>query len=486
MSSLWPRVNRWLVWFHRWAGVALCLLVAAWFVSGAILHFVPYPALARGEHLAHSETIELTRVRIAPGAALARMPHVSDLRLVSVAGRATYVGRTPLDTSVSVAADTGEVLGPLSAATAQAVAERFAGTKAARVAGPLAYDQWIVHQRFDRYRPLYRVRISNVDRTDLYVSAATGEVVQRTRFAERAWNWPGAVLHWIYFTPLRENWSAWNQTVWWISLVTLLSSSAGIFLGVVRLISNRMAGRPGLSPFRGWMRWHHVIGLFASVVVFGWIFSGWLSMDHGRLFSKGQATREQAARVRGLPLSSAAAAASLESVRDAGPAKEISVHAIAGHPFLAVQGAVASSSHVIWLGSAAAPASSLPDQLLLVAVRAAWADATPQPESAEGSDDMYRLAESLPPSARAFLAPQDRSTRIYLDPLSGEILTVMDPGRRTYAWIYYALHTLNFPGLISRPLARTSVELLLLAGGLAFGVTGIVLAVRRLRHELVH
>ena len=99
---------------------------------------------------------------------------------------------------------------------------------------------------------------------------------------------------------------------------------------------------------------------------------------------------------------------------------------------------------------------------------------------------MYRLAESLPPSARAFLAPQDRSTRIYLDPLSGEILTVMDPGRRAYAWIYYALHTLNFPGLISRPLARTSVELLLLAGGLAFGVTGIVLAVRRLRQELVH
>jgi uncharacterized iron-regulated membrane protein len=483
MSSLWPRVNRWLVWFHRWAGVALCLLVAAWFVSGAILHFVPYPALARGDQLAHSETIELPRVRIEPGAALSRMPQVSDLRLVSVAGRPTYVGRTPLDTSIRVAADTGEVLGPLSAATAQAVAERFAGTKAARVAGPLAYDQWIVHQRFDRYRPLYRVRMSDADRTDLYVSAATGEVVQRTRFAERAWNWPGAVLHWIYFTPLRENWSAWNQTVWWVSLLTLLSSSAGIFLGVVRLISNRMAGRPGLSPFRGWMRWHHVIGLFASVIVFGWIFSGWLSMDHGRLFSRGQPTPEQAARVRGLPLSAAIAAASLDSLQAAGSAKEISVHALAGHPFLAVREALPSGSHVIWLGGGEPPAHSLPDQLLLVAVRAAWASATPA-ESAAGSDDMYRLAESLPRSARAFLAPTDRAARIYIDPLSGEILTVMDPGRRTYAWIYYALHTLNFPGLISRPFARTSVELLLLSGGLAFGVTGIVLAVRRLRHDL--
>src|ERR1700758_3743674 len=486
MRSLWPRVNRWLVWFHRWAGVALCLLVVAWFVSGAILHFVPYPSLARADQLAHSETIELGSVRIAPGAALARMPQVSDLRLVSVAGRPTYVGRTPLDASVSVAADTGEVLGPLSAAKAQAVAERFAGTKATQVTGPLAYDQWIVHQRFDRYRPLYRVRMSDTDRTDLYVSASTGEVVQRTRFAERAWNWPGAVLHWIYFTPLRKSWSAWNQTVWWVSLLALFSSSAGIWLGVVRLISNRVAGRPGLSPFRGWMRWHHVIGLFASVIVFGWIFSGWLSMDHGRLFSRGQPTSEQVARVRGMPLSSAAAAASLESVQGVGSAKEISVHALAGLPFLAVQGEVPSASRVIWLGRGDSPANSLPDRLLLAAVRAGWASARLATDSAGGSDDMYRLAESLPPSARAFLAPPGGSTRIYLDPLSGEILTVMDPGRRTYAWIYYALHTLNFPGLISRPLARTSVELLLLAGGLAFGVTGIALAVRRLRHELAH
>ena len=62
----------------------------------------------------------------------------------------------------------------------------------------------------------------------------------------------------------------------------------------------------------------------------------------------------------------------------------------------------------------------------------------------------------------------------------------MDPSRRAYAWIYYALHTLNFPGLISRPLARTTIEMLLLAAGLAFGATGIVIAFRRLRRELAH
>ena len=413
MRALWPSVNRWLVWFHRWAGVALCLLVVAWFVSGAILHFVPYPALPRADQIAHSEAITLSLVRVAPESALSRLPPVSDLRLLSVAGRPVYVGHTALDKSVGVAADTGEVLPPLPAETARKVAEHFAGAAAIGVTGPLAYDQWIVHQRFDQYRPLFRVRINDADRTDLYVSAATGEVVQRTRFVERAWNWPGAVLHWLYFTPLRRSWSAWNQVVWWLSLVTLLSATAGIWLGILRLIANRVAGRKGLSPFRGWMRWHHVIGLFASVIVLFWIFSGWLSMDHGRIFSKGQPTRQQTEQVRGLSLPSAAAAASLESVRNAGPATRIGVHAIAGRAFLAVQSN--AGSHLVWLGSGNRTVADLvPDELLLVALRAAWPGAVLA--AVDSSDETYRLAESLPESARAFLAPNEGSTRIYLDP----------------------------------------------------------------------
>jgi hypothetical protein len=137
---------------------------------------------------------------------------------------------------------------------------------------------------------------------------------------------------------------------------------------------------------------------------------------------------------------------------------------------------------VLWLGSAEVTAA-LTDALLMTALRAAWSDAVAAPPR---FDEMYRLAEHLPPSARGFVSPREGSTRIYIDPLSGEVLAVMDPGRRRYAWIYYALHTLNFPGLLSWPLTRTVIEMALLAAGLAFGMTGIVLAFRRLRQELRH
>ena len=481
MGALWPRINLWLVWFHRWAGVALCLIVVAWFASGAIVHFVPFPALAREEALARSEPVEFARIKVDPETALALMPHVKDLRVLSFAGRPAYVGQDAAGLSVRVAADTGEFLPPLTTASARMVAERFSGAPPASLAGPFSYDQWIVHQHYDPYRPVFRVRLGDADQTDLYVSAATGEVVQRTRFAERAWNWPGSVLHWIYFTPLRKSWSAWNQTVWWLSLITLLSAVAGTLLGVVRSMANHSAGRKGLSPFRGWMRWHHVIGLFASVIVLGWIFSGWLSMDHGRLFSMGQPTSEQATKMSGMTLSAAAALVTVDRLRSLGSAAEVSLHAVDGRAFLAVEGP--SRPYILSLPSGAR-SGALPDQLLVLALRAAgWSDAVPV---SDRLDEMYRLAEHQQPNARAFLSPHQHDTRIYVDPLSAQILTVMDPSRRSYAWVFYALHTLNFPGLLSLPLARTSIEMLLLLGGLVFGVTGIILAVRRLRHDLVH
>jgi len=484
MRALWPTLNRYLVWFHRWGGVVLCLLFAVWFASGAVLHFVGFPALSDDERVARSEPIDLSRLRIDPSTALAHRPGADQLRLISVLGRPVYLVSALGAAPIAVAGDSGALLAPLTAAAAERVAAQFDRARAAAVAGPFDYDQWIVHQHFDPYRPFFRVRLDDPGKTDLYVSARLGEVWQKTTASERMWNWLGAVIHWIYFTPLRKSWSAWNQVVWWVSLVALLSSIAGVWLGTVRLVANRSAGRRGLSPFRGWMRWHHVIGLFASVVVLAWIFSGWLSMDHGRLFSKGIATTAQVQRVRGTSFDSTVGAASLTAVQAAGPASEISFHAIAGRAFLESQGG-GVPARITWLtGGRRAVDARIPDLLLLAGVRQAWPTAEPIGAADDEDDALYRLAESLPLQATAFWVPGKASTRVYLDRDSGEILVVMDPSRRAYAWIYYALHTLNFPALIDRPLARTVLVLLLLAGGLGFVVTGVVLAVRRVKLEL--
>jgi uncharacterized iron-regulated membrane protein len=481
MGPVWLDMNRWLTWFHRWAGVVLCLLFAVWFASGAVLHFVGFPSLPADEQHAGSEAIDGSLTRIDPSAALALVPEASDLRLISVAGRPVYVAKAPSGTWVAVAADTGELMPTFPPAVAKAVAEFFGRAAAVGLSGPVDYDQWIVHQRFDPYRPFYRVRLNDAERTDLYVSSRTGEVLQRTHLNERAWNWGGAVIHWIYFTPLRKSWSAWNQVVWWISLVALLSSSVGTWLGFLRMAGNRAAGRRGLSPFRGWMRWHHIIGLFASLIVVTWILSGWLSMDHGRLFSRGEASRAQADRMSGMSLDAIARAATSQAMAQVSPASSISFNAIAGQPFLTAYGRAEKPRIVFLSESRAGGATSLPDSLLAAAVNNVWHGASRAVPDAY--DELYRRAESTGDSAAAFTVGDAPDLRLYVDRFSGRVLVVMDASRRGYAWIYYALHTLQFPGLISHPDIRTATVLSLLALGFAFSITGVILSILRLRRE---
>ena len=484
MSSFGSRTNRWLVWFHRWAGVVLCLFFAVWFASGAVLHFVGFPSLSGQDQHANSETIDLAKLHITPSVALGPLPQATDLRLVSVAGRPRYLERDAGGDWIAVAGDSGDRLPLLGPAMAQSVAEAFGQSRAIGVTGLLNYDQWIVHQHFDPFRPFFRVRLNDELGTDLYVSARTGEVVQRTRRSERAWNWVGAVIHWIYFTPLRRSWSAWNQVVWWLSLVALLSAGVGTWLGISRMVSNRKAKRPGLSPFRGWMRWHHIIGVFASIIVVTWTLSGWLSMDHGRLFSHGEATPAELHALRGLRLNEIAPRVTLNSLAAVSPATSVEFSALASHPLLTAYGPDDHAPRILFLNQSTTPVlGSIPDPVLTAAVRQLWPDA--EASSPQGDvDALYRRAESAKESAVAFTVGGAANLRVYVDRYSGGFVAVMDASRRGYAWIYYALHTLQLPGLIDHPQWRSAVVLSLLAVGFAFSITGVILSVVRLRREL--
>jgi len=175
----------------------------------------------------------------------------------------------------------------------------------------------------------------------------SGEVIQRTRRAERAWNWVGAVVHWINPTLLRKHQSVWRWTVWSAALLGILLTLAGMWLGVVRYVDLKRWRRPGVSPFTGWLRWHHSIGLFAAAFVLTWIFSGWLTVDRGALFSRDEPTVLQVERLRGVSLADAAGNFPVLQLRKLGNPREIEVTAVGGHPFLIVRDAGVFSSELI-------------------------------------------------------------------------------------------------------------------------------------------
>lgn len=137
-----------------------------------------------------------------------------NFRLIECAGRPAYLIGTG-DGITAIDAMNGTMLPQLALTQAPLEKGRLFGA-AGNVVGPFNYDQWVVHNRFDGARLFHRLDTCAAAGTNLYLSARTGELLQRTTRSARGWNWTGAALHWGYLTPLRKSWSAWDRSVWWL------------------------------------------------------------------------------------------------------------------------------------------------------------------------------------------------------------------------------------------------------------------------------
>ena len=129
-------------------------------------------------------------------------------------------------------------------------------------------------------RPLWKYSWPNGDQ--VYISEATGEVVQYTTTASRLGAYVGAIPHWLYFTPLRKNGPQWSRVVIWSSGIGTVSAILGIVIGIWMYSPRkryRYQGAPTSIPYRGQKRWHTVFGLIFGLGAATWAFSGMLSMD---------------------------------------------------------------------------------------------------------------------------------------------------------------------------------------------------------------
>lgn len=477
---------RGLVVLHRWVGIILCLFFAMWFASGVVMIYVPYPALPDHARVSRIEAIDASLVRVAPAEALAASGTADPvrLRLLQAAGQAHYV-ITPITGSlVSVSATDRSMLALVGPEEAKHIAASFGGAPVRVVAGPYDYDQWVVHNRFDAARPFYRADLADAAGTSLYVSARSGEVLQRTTKFERAWNYPGSVVHWLYPTLLRRYWLVWNWSVWTLALVGVVVTVAGLWLGVLRWRTQARSGRGGVSPYRRWLKWHHVGGLIVGSFILTWIFSGWLSMDHGLLFSRGLMSQTQASAYAGLALPQAAAAISLERIDTVLPATEVEIVALAGAPYLLARD---NGGTRVMTPSGSSAESALPTAAILAATQAAFPGTEIGVPIPIPQDDIYarvRSSDGVGGHGLRMVLQDQAASWVYVNPESGRVIEVMDRSRRLYRWLFFGLHTLDFPFLASDWI-WTPVILGLLGLGFAFSMTSVVIGWRRLRRKLL-
>ena len=471
---------RWLYLTHRWLGIVTCILCAIWFLSGLVMVYVPYPSWRDDERMAALPPLTASKIAISPGEALAK----AEAQRAPAVFRLEMAGDEPVyrivdgERHTAISARNGR---KIEGVTQDAAERTLRATFPSDFTylGPVEADQWTVTRRFAPHRPLHHFEADDGFGTRYYVSSRTGEIVQSTKRSERMWNWLGSVPHWIYFTALRSDQSLWRDVIMWTSGPATIGAILGLWIGILRLRVRRRYGGTRMSPYRGIMKWHHVVGLIGGVFVTTWLFSGWLSVGPFDLFRGMPVTPDQLARYYAPGTPSFDTPASVVAERVGPDTKEIQFTWVGGEALFATNDGKAKATY---RGSDGAPLVLTQQDI----VEAAQKVMPPVPIAAVERLDEYDVywyahrSERVLPALRMVFDDPAR-TWLTVDLTTGRIVGAMDTSGRWDRWLFDFLHVYDHPALLARPFLREGIIWILSIAGFIVSITGVIVGVRYLR-----
>ncbi len=473
------KLRQWLYLTHRWIGIVTCLFFAMWFISGVVMMYVAFPGLSEKERLAALPEIAWEKARLSPddamkAAGLTRYPR--ELRLMMLADEPVYRLIDRSGQRQTISAMDGRGVSEISEQQALAIAARHPASKSPRLEEMIDRDQWSVVARYDPLRPFYLIHLGDDAGTKLYVSSRSGEVALDTNRTERVWNWLGSIPHWIYPTILRQDQPLWRQVILWSSGICLVVGITGIWIGILRMRLKRRYASGNITPYRGWMAWHHVTGLIAGAFILTWMFSGWLSVNPGNVFADRTTAREMLQRYAG---HDAATIAAKWPIAHPGTVEARFVW-LDGSPLVITN---SRSGVPTVLDASTGTAAVLPQDRLWDA--AAKMLPTAQMTAREVLEDYdsywyaHHRARELPVLRAVF--NDEAQTWIHISPVTGDVLGHVDSSRRTYRWMFNALHSFDFQLLLKYRPAWDIVVILLSILGTIVSISGVVVGWRYLK-----
>jgi hypothetical protein len=490
-------LKRVLIFVHRWLGVAMCLLFLIWFPSAIGMMYWPYPSVTPADRLERSPVLDRSKIAVSPVDAYGVLgidEAPSSVRLNSFDGRPVYRFRTGRFEEHIVFADTAEELGEIPMDMVNRVASAWTSqpASAARLEAIEQQDQWTLQTRLDNVQPLWKYAWPNGEQ--VYVSQASGNVIQYTTNGSRLGAYAGPILHWLYFTPLRRNGQLWNRLVVWSSAVGTVSASLGVIVAIWMYSPRkryRYDGAPTSIPYRGQKRWHMVLGLIFGMASITWVFSGLLSMEPFELRREGAPVERTSGVVRipqafrgRLQFGSFAAKDPREALSQVAnlQVKELEFTSIVGEPVYLATLSGGASRIIPVEGD---PIAELDHQAIIDLVKRAAG-----PELAEArvmnQYDAYYLDRHRERPLPVILARLNdaNQTRYYINPKNGRIASGYSAGDWIERWAYHGLHSFDFPWLYNYRPAWDIVVITFMLGGTALCVTSLVLAWRVLGRTL--
>jgi len=476
-------VWRTLVTLHRYLGIAVGILMLLWFASGIVMMYVGFPRLAEQDRLSALAPIPWQACcRLADGL----IPDDQQFYRVQVE---TLVGvpvlrlRRPPRPDAVVDLKEGVGVRRFDVADARAIAldaiARTVGRSTVASAATIDEDQWTVG-RYRRDRPLHRFTFDDPERSTIYVSSTSGQIVLRTVATQRFWNWLGAIPHWFYLTTLRSDGPLWNQIVIWVSILGTFLTVLGLYLGIAQF---RHSTDGKFSPYRGLFYWHHLAGLVFGIFTLTFVVSGLVSMNPwGFLDSRGGSG--ETGRLEGQSAAWGEVRTSLAAVQARSvDAVSLTTAPLAGKLFWL---ATASDGTVTRFDASGNAAPLSEPELAEAAERIVGADGI-LAQGMLSEQDAYYFShhDQVVLPVYRIVANDAEHTRYYLDPASGALLRRADANARWHRWLFAGLHRLDFATWLRARPTWDIIMITLMLGGLAASGTGVYLAVRRIRSDVV-
>jgi uncharacterized iron-regulated membrane protein len=233
-----------------------------------------------------------------------------------------------------------------------------------------------------------------------------------------------------------------------------------------------------MTPYNGWMLWHHVAGLVGGVFLIAWIFSGWLSVDPGHLF---RGTKPDEAAMRIYQASDQMPDMAFDRLRVAGAgAVEAELTDHARTPLIVLS--YHDGRRIVLRAATLAP-SRAAETAIVTAARQMESSAPLLSVDRLTAPDTYWYAVAelprLPVLRLRFADPAQ--TWCYIDPATGQILKTVDARQRAYRWAFDLLHKWDLNTLTRHRPAWDGLIWLFSIAGTVTSISGIWLGWKRLR-----
>lgn len=466
---------------HRWIGIAACLLCTIWCLSGIVLIYVVQPHLTEKEYVAGLNPIDWGQVHLDPTAALRaaqlqRFP--AEMRLEMQRQRPVYRMTDWKGVAHVVSAVEGSPIGSVDASAALEIARAFAHSNKPTWLKTVVSDRWTYKAAFDKTRPFQLIALNDRDDRQLYVSARTGTLVLDTTKGDRFWSWFARVPHLIELPFERSSAAPWRQFLLWSTGLSSVLAFSGLWLGFTRLSLVKRYGGGRVTPFRGWLLWHHILGLIGGLTLLTWITTAFIYLKPNHLLER--PALPTTAMQRYIEHTGADFPLRLDQLIAAAPKNTVSAGFtwLAGQPLTYITDV---SGRTTTADGATGSPMSLNDQQLLHAARRLVPGAPVIKAERRTTPDRYWHSfkgnfRKLPMFRVEFGDPD--KTWLHLDATTGALMGTMQEPDRTYFLAFNEIHKFDYYSV--REPGRQILVWFLMLMGTGISTTGVVVGFKHL------